>query len=503
MKYLLQTAFNMLQNDPDPEESMIISRRTDPPQNNALIVFVHGLGGTRYGKKPTWGHFPNYLYEDLPFADIGLYRYRTLWGRLRFTRSIDLDKEAEIFADIVRDLDSYTRIVLIGHSMGGLLCKAVIKSLLDTNQTDVLARIKGMVLMATPQLGSLRVIPFIWRLTADGRALHAHSKLTTELNKIFINRVNILESGPDQTDKFPIPTFAVIPASDMFVDELSAGLNVPITQQKRVTGAHTSIVKPENKDRDAYRFVHTKVENCIKRTGAVGPAKKGARAKKGPAGGRYRIVGFDLDGTLIRGLEFSWTAVWRYLQFPEGVQKAGMLRYRRRESSYQEWCDWACQMFRSKNLHRKDFSKIVEGISVTKNLREALGILKSDGFITAIISGGIDIFLDELIPDAKELFDEIFINKLKFDADGLISGVEVTPYDFEGKATALEFMCQKYGYNLSETVFVGEGFNDEYAAEAAGLTIAYPPTSQGLKTEAAVEIKDDDLLKIIDHVILK
>ena len=93
------------------------------------------------------------------------------------------------------------------------------------------------------------------------------------------------------------------------------------------------------------------------------------------------------------------------------------------------------------------------------------------------------------------------MNKLKFDSSGLISGVDPTPYDFEGKVDALELICREVGCTLDEAVFVGEGFNDETVAARAGLSIAFPPTSQAVSSRANVEIREDDLFKILDHVL--
>ena len=105
-----------------------------------------------------------------------------------------------------------------------------------------------------------------------------------------------------------------------------------------------------------------------------------------------------------------------------------------------------------------------------------------------MISGGIDVLLYELIPDTDDLFDHIFINKLRFDAKNVVSGVEATPYDFEGKADALEKMCAEHGYTLDRSVFVGEGFNDGDASAKAGLSIAYPP--RDFELEAAITRTD-------------
>jgi len=79
--------------------------------------------------------------------------------------------------------------------------------------------------------------------------------------------------------------------------------------------------------------------------------------------------------------------------------------------------------------------------------------------------------------------------------------VDATQYDFEGKAEAVELVCREKGFSRREAVFVGEGFNDDHVAAVVGLSIAYPPTSQGISTIADVAIDRDDLTAILEHVI--
>jgi len=82
----------------------------------------------------------------------------------------------------------------------------------------------------------------------------------------------------------------------------------------------------------------------------------------------------------------------------------------------------------------------------------------------------------------------------------LISGCDPTPFDFEGKTAALEAICKRHGCSLKEGVFVGEGFNDEDVIRRVGLSIAYPPGEQAIDA-AAKGIEDDDLSKILEHVL--
>src|SRR4051794_19478165 len=104
MDVLVQAAFE----EPyDPtsldHEPLVIHRRTAERHNYGLLIFVHGLGGRRYGSKGTWGQFPRFVYDDFPMLDVGLYAYRTLFGRLKFWESVPLDKEARVLAEIIRD----------------------------------------------------------------------------------------------------------------------------------------------------------------------------------------------------------------------------------------------------------------------------------------------------------------------------------------------------------------------------------------------------------------
>ncbi len=174
----------------DPTDRALLDRLNDEPLvihhkskgGGGLIIFVHGLGGNRYGEQSTWGNFPEFIYEDASQFDVGLYEYRTLLRRVKFWESVSLSDEARVFAGIIRDVADYQTIFLIGHSMGGLLCMAAIADLINTNQKEALSRIGGLILMATPQTGSQRVLtPLSW-LSKDFYALKPHGAFVTGLH---------------------------------------------------------------------------------------------------------------------------------------------------------------------------------------------------------------------------------------------------------------------------------------------------------------------------------
>jgi pimeloyl-ACP methyl ester carboxylesterase len=194
-------------------EPLVVHQRTEPTHNQALIIFVHGLGGRRYGKKATWGHFPGYVYEDFQQLDVGQYAFHTLLGRCKFWESVSLETEAEVLAGIIRDGKEYRKIILVGHSMGGLLCMGAICHALNTRQPQALKRLGGLILMATPQTGSQRVPKFLSWFSKDFYALRPHGDFVTRLHETFVNTL-VLDEGYAPPDRTVLPTWAVLGASD-------------------------------------------------------------------------------------------------------------------------------------------------------------------------------------------------------------------------------------------------------------------------------------------------
>jgi pimeloyl-ACP methyl ester carboxylesterase len=250
MKVIVQQRFDSSGYEKFSDESIYMHRRTHNVQNDRLAVFIHGLGGSRYG---TWGNFPKFLYDDLPRLDIGVYSYRTALRRIRLWKSIEIESEAQILANLLRELIPYRYIVLVGHSLGGVLAKGAIAYLVTSNQKKVLRRITGLVLMASPQLGSLSLPRWLSWFSKDMRVLRPHSNYIKQINKIFQDNLKLKASARVRPSN--ISTWAVIAGADLWVDELSSSIGLPGEQLFKVAGSHTSVVKPATKDSDAYGFV--------------------------------------------------------------------------------------------------------------------------------------------------------------------------------------------------------------------------------------------------------
>jgi phosphoserine phosphatase len=117
-----------------------------------------------------------------------------------------------------------------------------------------------------------------------------------------------------------------------------------------------------------------------------------------------------------------------------------------------------------------------------------LAFPKDSGLVLAIISGGIDRFLEKSFENVnantKEYFHFIFINRIIFrnDIARTIHDVETTEFDYEGKLDALKLVCKRLGCSTSEAVFVGDGHNDMPVASEIIKIIAYPPRDQRIES---------------------
>jgi|GEM_PF-3374391 len=225
-----------------------------------LILLVHGLTGHRYGY---WGKMPQFILDDFPQADVGLYFYRTAWKRFGRLKSIDLEQEARVLADSLRSIRLYDAVILVGHSMGGLLAKAAIADLIVRHHTRTLQHIVGLVLLASPQLGSMRVPAWAKLFSRDGRALYPHNETIRRIDTTLNARLSIDRSA-DPLDKYSVPTWAVIGAEDFWVDALSAGIGIPEQQKMTVRGSHGSIIQPASKDVAPYKFTRECLETSFR-----------------------------------------------------------------------------------------------------------------------------------------------------------------------------------------------------------------------------------------------
>jgi len=218
---------------------------------------------------------------------------------------------------------------------------------------------------------------------------------------------------------------------------------------------------------------------------------------------KYKLICFDVDGTLIDNIKFSWQLFHDHFKTDEKEREGAKQSFMKGDISYLQWAEHDIGMWKNKKVKKKDFFDAIEkrNIKLMDGTLEALKELKKRGFKLAIISGSINVMVEKFIPQYEEIFDDIFISKIDFDEEGDIIGIRATEYDMEHKATALKMIAKKEGLDLSECVFVGDYLNDMQVIKDAGLGIAFNCKEEELKKIADVVIEKNDLREVLKYIL--
>ncbi|MDA1197252.1 MAG: HAD family phosphatase [Nanoarchaeota archaeon] len=220
---------------------------------------------------------------------------------------------------------------------------------------------------------------------------------------------------------------------------------------------------------------------------------------------RFKLVCFDVDGTLIDSVsndfEYSWELLHNHFTIDKDVCEAVKKKFFSGSISYQEWADHDIGMWVSHGVTRQDFVSVCKKLKLMAGARETLMELKKAGCKLAIVSGSVDILLGTLMPDYKEIFDDVFFSHLTFDANDKLTGAEVTQFDMIKKADALRLIAKREGISLSECVHIGDHHNDVEIAKIAGLGIAFNCKDDELREVADVEIKKKDLREVLELIL--
>lgn len=212
----------------------------------------------------------------------------------------------------------------------------------------------------------------------------------------------------------------------------------------------------------------------------------------------YPLVCFDLDGTLVDDTVFIWQTLHDTLNTDPVARKSAQDAHTAGRLTYKQWFEHDLRLFRNAGAGREQIREVIHTLKPMSGAREVLEELKTRGHILGIVSGSLDIVVEELF--GKNQFDHLLINHIHFDESGQISGGIATPFDLAGKADGLRELARRENLPMNATAFVGDNFNDFWIAKIAGLAIAFNCKSDELRTVCQVEIKGTDLLELLDIV---
>ena len=220
--------------------------RYDPSSRRA-VIFIHGFIGK---VTETWADFPRFLCEDsrlqdwdvinLGYPSSGLPDPFGIW-----TGDPDIYAIKQLLATRFNfeNLNQYTELALVTHSMGGLVAQRLI-----LDHSDVAQRITHLIMLGTPSNGLKK-------------AWYAKVFKNRQIENMAIGSEFITRLRSEWRSRFP--TYGGMPfrlavvagAKDQFVPIKSCHGGFPEEALFVVSGDHLSIVDPDSNANDSVRLV--------------------------------------------------------------------------------------------------------------------------------------------------------------------------------------------------------------------------------------------------------
>ncbi|HEU4997204.1 MAG TPA: alpha/beta fold hydrolase [Gemmatimonadaceae bacterium] len=234
---------------PTTAEPVVARRISGPPARptrKRLAVFVHGFNSS----PAVWNPLLALLRQDQDVAsvfDFECFEYST--GILRVPIIRRFPNVLEIGRGLSEWLQSigsrYRDVTLVGHSQGGLVIQSFLLDRLDDDRGESLERVRQVLLLATPNLGStaLTGVRKLFSLLLPNSQEYMLRVLNSDIAKLMREvQKRIVGAGDANAREWPVAIQALWGEMDQIVPEASA--RGAFTSGFPIPGDHSSILKP-------------------------------------------------------------------------------------------------------------------------------------------------------------------------------------------------------------------------------------------------------------------
>ncbi|MSV28099.1 MAG: alpha/beta fold hydrolase [Bryobacterales bacterium] len=230
------------------------------PHGEGLAVFVHGFSG---GALSTWNDFPNLLEQD---GELLNYDF-CFWGypsgvlhnplvRLVWSDDPDLDTLGRGLRTLLDNTaERYKKIVLVGHSMGGLVIQLFILGEISNQRAAHLGRLTEVILYGTPS-GGLVKAGLVSLFNTQAADMSRFGALIRDLRYQWQRLIDDRRAEAPQ----PFRLTLVAGMEDKFVPQSTSLDPFPFDEKEIVPGNHVEMVKPRSSGHRAYEVLKKRLK---------------------------------------------------------------------------------------------------------------------------------------------------------------------------------------------------------------------------------------------------
>ena len=216
--------------------------------NQKLVFFIHGVLGD---KLEAWGGLSNLLLveNETREYDFVFWGYPTAIFEMNSISQVGDLLSTELKNQI--SAGEYKNVIIVAHSMGGIIARSYIVSTVQENKADELKPIESIVTLATPHLGSSKA-DFVKMLGVIGankfvKEMTTYGEFLYEINRAWDFSVN----SASENSKWKGEVIAFAGTEDKVVSYQSARAFFPKTEA--LPFGHKAIAKPDSIEHDTYR----------------------------------------------------------------------------------------------------------------------------------------------------------------------------------------------------------------------------------------------------------